>query len=569
MQLQKQKVQDILKTLPVGYYLKRALKVQLSENGSSWYYRMTDELNVSMEQLQKAVEDLENVDNTQLEKIVRSLMYHEVAHALLTPRVQEMTTELNIFEDERIERLTFNYFQGVDFKQLNRLINGKDLHKPENVTQFFFMIVRFGIGPKKLVNHVRKIVHKYAYVNTNSDYLTTNEYYAAVKKFYYICKNEWNKLQHQKQVEEQKKQAQMKKEQEETQQAEIENEQSQIQQIQSQEQEPQQPSWEEQEQEQETQSQNSQSSNEQDEETNCEEEIEDEIEDERDVDADSDEDDELDDEQDEETDYEEEIEDGINYDDLFSKEFKDIATDSLQNATASLSKYQNSVLKGEFMKIINQFRTTSAYQGSAIQGYSGVMNVRQADRPDCKFFLNQNRQGNIKAFAKIKLNLFIDNSGSFHSNERAINELLYALNQVEKELDTFEYEIVTINTQINKLEKTQEFKCKRGTWLNKNIKQHFDRMQTHNCKCYNIVLFDGDAFCCKPWSENDEDYDIDVKDAAKRFSVFNTQNTVLISDLENQAYIEENCQRARKIFTGDYTTELQKNVLLALRDLLR
>lgn len=549
MQLQKQKVQDILKTLPIGYYLKRALKVQLSENGPSWYCRMTDELNMSMEQLQIAVEELENVDNTQLEKIVRSLMYHEVAHALLTPRVQEMTTELNIFEDERIERLTFNYFQGVDFKQLNRLINGKDLHKPENITQFFFMIVRFGIGPKKLVNHVRKIIHRYAYVNANTDYLTTNEYYRAVKKFYYICKNEWNKLQYQKQVEEQKKQTQMKKEQE-----------------------PQQPSWEEQE----TQSQNSQSSDEQNEETDCEEETEDE----QDVDTESDEDDEEieeedeleleDDEQDKETDYEEEIEDEIDYDDLFSKEFKDIATDSIQNATILLNKYQNSILKSEFMKIINQFRTTSAYQGSAIQGYSGVMNVRQADRQDCKFFLNQNRQGNIRAFTKIKLNLFIDNSGSFYSNERAINELLYALNQVEDELDTFEYEIVTINTQIDKLEKAQEFSCSGGTWLNKDIKQHFDRMQTHNCKCYNIVLFDGDAFCSRHCSyDDDTELNISIEDAAKRFSVFNTQNTVLISDLENQAYIEENCQRARKIFTNDYTTELQKNVLLALRDLLR
>ena len=66
--------------------------------------------------------------------------------------------------------------------------------------------------------------------------------------------------------------------------------------------------------------------------------------------------------------------------------------------------------------------------GSAINAYSGVFDPRSVGRQDYKYFIQKNRAGNVKRFSKIKLNLFIDDSGSFKDSENVVNsnKLLFA-----------------------------------------------------------------------------------------------------------------------------------------------
>ena len=72
----------------------------------------------------------------ELEVIVRTLLYHEVSHAILTPILTDLDdfsfTNFNIFEDERIEVLEDKTFLDVNFKGLLQTLEVADLSIPTN-----------------------------------------------------------------------------------------------------------------------------------------------------------------------------------------------------------------------------------------------------------------------------------------------------------------------------------------------------------------------------------------------------------------------------------------------------
>ena len=100
----------ILKTLPVGYYCGGRINVTLDKNEPTSYFRHEDNsIVISYPIISKGLEAV--TDETWKETAVRSMLYHEVSHAILTPdsymKDEESTTMLevlNIFEDERKRR---------------------------------------------------------------------------------------------------------------------------------------------------------------------------------------------------------------------------------------------------------------------------------------------------------------------------------------------------------------------------------------------------------------------------------------------------------------------------------
>lgn len=149
--------QDVLKTLPVGYYLGHPVSLRLDPTGDSTYIELDCErVTVSYKNICTALENAP--DDIDPEPIIRALLYHEISHALLTPRGLLSTANsdliykccsrykngtdkaayirdhvhdiINIFEDERIETTCRNYYMNVDFKRLVVLLNGD----PKNFT---------------------------------------------------------------------------------------------------------------------------------------------------------------------------------------------------------------------------------------------------------------------------------------------------------------------------------------------------------------------------------------------------------------------------------------------------
>lgn len=161
--------EQILDTLPIGYYAGRRVRVALQDDIPTSYYSPTeDQITISYPIIREGVSKV--IDETDIETTIRSMMYHEVSHAILTPTRLEMREEqkdvVNIFEDERIETILRDYYYGVNFRQQVYVLNN-GIHDPKNATDAFYNAVRFGLAPKKILDDINHLISKYGKMTRN------------------------------------------------------------------------------------------------------------------------------------------------------------------------------------------------------------------------------------------------------------------------------------------------------------------------------------------------------------------------------------------------------------------
>lgn len=484
MNISKAQVETILKTLPIGYYIGRNIKVSLSESEEcSFYDQINDEILISYQQLLKPFEAVEKVED--VETFVRTMLYHEVSHAMLTPKMK-MTSILNIFEDERIETLLKDYYQNTDFKRFVKLVNNFKGEAPTTPMQAFYQIVRYRIGPQNFVDRVCMIIIKAKQINR------TNEERSSIVRSY---KDEIYQLYNDI-VDWFAKQS-------------LDNEQNQ-------------------EKKEQNNAQTSTSSNQ------------------------SSEAEKLDDSA-----------TSTNTSAVSSMfdEATHMSGQEVKETFKSISTvYYDKAFDDQIKLILRQLSTANAKNASAISAYSGVFDPRLVARDDYKYFARKNRLGNVKAYSKFRLNLFIDTSGSFRRSQNIVNCMLHSLANFEKQNQDFEFNLVTCNIgQQIRSKSHKEIECHGGNDLKDTIFDQFKSLQSKEKQVYNIVLFDGDAY-----SEARMNGRFKISQR-KEFMAFDTANTTIISDEDNEYLIERDCHRAKKIFTNRYADELMKNILSTLR----
>lgn len=236
---------------------------------------------------------------------------------------------------------------------------------------------------------------------------------------------------------------------------------------------------------------------------------------------------------------------------LDPEQVKEMIADIIESANdPSLVSY--------FQTIISNFNKKNS-KGSSINGYSGVLNPRLADRPDYKMFERPFTQKANNSFGTFHLNLFIDKSGSFWSSQTLVNKILTALSIVEKQNPNFTLDVVFCGygERVVESPRGRVLKCGGGNDLDNNIYDIYRKLQKPNTYNYNIVLFDGDAF-----SSGDRTHH-------KNFRAFDFSNCTIISDRENERYIKKSVNRARVIYTKEYTNELLDNVCKAISKAFR
>lgn len=181
-------IKSIAEGLPIGLYAKRRIPIAIDEEEPTSYYNpVSDEIVISSKIIQEGLKHVHKKKD--IEPAVRSMVYHEVSHAILTPNKMKMTDWMNIFEDERIETILGDYFLDVDFKKQVLHINGfKSLDEVPNPAPTamakFYSVVRFGIGEKKFVDEVDRIIKDYAKFNSSTYLWQTYRYIDEVKALY-------------------------------------------------------------------------------------------------------------------------------------------------------------------------------------------------------------------------------------------------------------------------------------------------------------------------------------------------------------------------------------------------
>lgn len=537
-------VEEILNKLPIGYYIGKEVKASLDMKAPTSYYDIINEhIYLSYPLVCEALDKIDReLTFEQVECIIRSIFYHEVSHAMLTPKKFKNNPQRNIFEDERMERKLDGFYYGVNFKKLVRILNNEHEEKTGNINRFFDL-VRFRKGPEKFLKRVDTLIKKYENINSMSTYWEVNNYLDDIDRLYEdFCEDD-----------------------------------------------------------DEDSFGSGVKSDKDDWSMDPFEDFFNDLFGGSDKDEDKDDEDKAssDGRDSEEEDEKEDVSSGSStsgtpgkgtesgptpepksgnpapksFDD-FDEDDEDVKVtpmtkEEMERITRSFKEmttiYYNDKLLTELTRIFNSANKANKSTGSAINTYSGVFDPRSVIRDDYKYFLQKNRAGNRKAYSKIHLNLFIDCSGSFSSSVDETNELIQCLSIIERKFDDFSFELITCGMgEYIQPKKNILFDASGGNRLDREIFKIFKKVQRSNAMNYNIVLFDGDA------NTDNEIHDDDHNDGGKaNFAAFNTQNTLIISDPSNQSRIHKYAPNARSIFTKNYSKELQKNIIEMLDILVR
>lgn len=516
-------IENILKTLPVGYYIGRNVPLKLTNENGSYYVPMDDEAYISYPMLNNVMTKIESkLNDENIERLTRTLTYHEISHAFITPKSLSINKIVNVFEDERIESMCRNYYKGVDFKELLMLINDWDgKTEPAHDTAFsvWYSLVRYHFGKPHFIIKVAALLKKYRKLHRFSDYWSSYNYKNEIMALYREVEEDFLKdeLEKQRKAEEEAKAAD----------------------------------------EEEQQNDNTGMSMNADDDNDAEES--DEM-NETESDSVGQSEEELSPEELREKQLEEQLNEMS--DEELQELFENItraADEEVKKLFENSQVYVNPGVQERLANIILANKKVTKLNASAINAYSGVFDPRSVIRDDYKWFVQQNRQGNVKQFSKIKLNLFIDNSGSFYLNKTIVNQLLFALKKLEQQKPNFTFDLITMNTRFELKKKNErELHCDGGNDIPAYAEGIIKKVQDRQSMNYNIVLFDGDALS-----------DPTEGRSGKQFKRFNMPNTVMILEDSNRKYAETYCKGIKRIYTRRYAAELIDQVCVALRFLLK
>ena len=465
-------VQSVLDTLPIGYYLGRNLDVKLSDEDTC-YDPMNDIVYISFPQIFKRLYNVET--NVDIEYILRHLLYHEVSHALLTPKEMTISDVVNIVEDQRIETVMKDFYMKVDFEEFCKFFNDYTPgQQPQSFMKFFYNIVRFHEGPEPLVKMSNYIINQFQNLTRRNMY----SYTTSINELVENCKEFWNDAENKPEDNPTASLASCSF-----------------------------GHW-----------------------GSC---------------------------------FEDVIAQSLDFNDEWPELPLRTIDELKQDICETLDRYNDPKLQEQFDQILSTVKKVNKATSSAINAYSGVFNPRSVVRDDYKWFVQQNRSGHVKQFAKIKLNLFIDCSGSFAQNDETVNKLLKCLVRLEHSNPNFEFDLIRCGEGQHLAPKNKRLQnSDEGTHLTADVVNVYQQVQDVNAQNYNIVLYDGDIECAL-YDEREK-----MKEASA-LRIFDNRSTVLIMDSENCNYCKRYIKTAKVVISNHYTMELTRNILSGLYGLVR
>jgi hypothetical protein len=526
----KEKAQSIVKTLPIAHYFKiSTLDVVFDETSPTSYIDLsTLKINVAFNNLLLALSNLDIVDVNDLtiEKIIRGCLYHELSHAILTPkRLFEVYNAwkdetpllshdlINILEDERIERTFENYYINVDFQENVNLMNGGLDCPPSNFTSFVFSIVRMHKFPKDFSESAKNtFIEKMKYVIEKPLLKVYGDGSTMLLHLYneiiQILKSEWDRLTPPTESETESK-------------GEGETPKSSLGGGES-----------------ETESESEQTDS-----TECTETSHIEYDEEKAI---------------------ENVETSILdiKKDLASKGVRDLKLDDFSSSKRFKREATKIIIR---KKGIGIEPTTSSYGYTGRLSHKKILSDESHNEETYKWFRKtfEGESYDKRDDTKI-LNIWLDQSGSFMDNDAGINIILKSLQEIEKKYN-FHFNLIKLTCDCNLI--TNDIKRFSKSFSGnalpvKKIAKTYKQVNPTGNE-FNIVLFDGDANSLDFMSERrirDEKYDFEA------LKVFNNKKSVFITECSNVAKIATNCPSCRKIIIEDssYESALEQNILDAL-----
>ena len=459
MEINFMETKAIADALPIGIYAKRRIRCSLREDeNTSFYSPMTDEIIISYPQITGALKM--TPEDEDKEVAIRSMLYHEVSHAILTGWNRRVTDQFNIFEDERIETVLNDFYLDVDFAKQVYRINGiqsnDDLKAPKNALDAFYQLVRFHKGDADLLDRVKKLLVKYAPLSKTMLNLPSGDSWWDYNREINDLFNEVKRRFGEPPVSE---------------------------------------------------------------DDGCESEDGDGSGKSGDSGKSKDGKDKKDKSGMTDGDGKKVA---IDVKDAIKKALEAGADGDMLEILKEMNSLEKVFSDGvapaydddlykKFDVIISNFNKKNN-SGASLTGYSGVFNPRSAGREDYRYFDRKATVNGTNKFGTFHLNLFLDNSGSFCDNAPIVNAVLGALVRLEKVNRNFSFDVVHcgVGEELITDKAKIGLTCDDGTKLDYDAIELYRKLQKPSTYNYNIVLYDGSC------------YDRLYNDAFKAFNHSNT-----------------------------------------------
>lgn len=493
----------IADALPIGIYAKRRIRCSLREDeNTSFYSPMTDEIIISYPQITCALKM--TPEDEDKEVAIRSMLYHEVSHAILTGWNGRATDQFNIFEDERIETVLNDFYLDVDFAKQVYRINGiqsnDDLEAPKNALNAFYQLVRFHKGDADLLDRVKKLLVKYAPLSKTMQCLPSGEGWWDYNREINDLFNEVKKRFGEPPVSE-----------------------------------------------------------------NDGDEGEDGDGSGKSGDGGKSKDGKDKKDKSGMTDGDGKKV-AVDVKDAIKKALEAGADGDMLEILKEMNSLEKVFSDGvapaydddlykKFDVIISNFNKKNN-SGASLTGYSGVFNPRSAGREDYRYFDRKATVNGTNKFGTFHLNLFLDNSGSFCDNAPIVNAVLGALVRLEKVNRNFSFDVVHcgVGEELITDKAKIGLTCDDGTKLDYDAIELYRKLQKPSTYNYNIVLYDGSC------------YDRRYNDAFKAFNHSNTTIISDISNREEiERYAPNAKQIITKRYTENLLNNIVDTLTKAFR----
>lgn len=493
----------IADALPIGIYAKRRIRCSLREDeNTSFYSPMTDEIIISYPQITGALKM--TPEDEDKEVAIRSMLYHEVSHAILTGWNGRVTDQFNIFEDERIETVLNDFYLDVDFAKQVYRINGiqsnDDLKAPKNALDAFYQLVRFHKGDTDLLDKVKKLLVKYAPLSKTMLNLPSGDGWWEYNREINDLFNEVKKRFGEPPVSE---------------------------------------------------------------DDGCESEDGDGSGKSGDSGKSKDGKDKKDKSGMTDGDGKKVA---VDVKDAIKKALEAGADGDMLEILKEMNSLEKVFSDGvapaydddlykKFDVIISNFNKKNN-SGASLTGYSGVFNPRSAGREDYRYFDRKATVNGTNKFGTFHLNLFLDNSGSFCDNAPIVNAVLGALVRLEKVNRNFSFDVVHcgVGEELITDKAKIGLTCDDGTKLDYDAIELYRKLQKPSTYNYNIVLYDGSC------------YDRRYNDAFKAFNHSNTTIISDISNREEiERYAPNAKQIITKRYTENLLNNIVDTLTKAFR----
>lgn len=493
--------QNILNTLPVGYYLGHRVAVNLSESETETYLNLEDEsITISYKMIADALTRTPEIDDP--EPLIRGLLYHEISHCLLTsrelpwiernldddryalqfgytkmwPNIKPYIHDLiNIMEDERIETILAHYYLNVNFKKNLYIINNttdpvKVAAAATTPLDKFYCAARYHVGPQEAIDNIKQCIIKHYDLTYNSGSRAWLLYAIDIINIAAMFFNNSNAVASQQQSDGTQTQTST--------------------QTQTDTQSP-----------TDTQTQNNPPQ--------------------------------------QDTNFTEEVLNKLGGIDAVTSKIKQIFKKHTTNKEAL-------AIEDRLNRIITIATKKHGQSSGASPAYCGKINPRLCQNNDYKWWLKRSNTDANKRYTKVHFNLFCDNSGSFCAFQSVMNGLLLALKHLEETNKDFTFSVVHLGDgDTLETKETMYLDTSEGSCFYSTIFDTYKKLQQPNVMNLNIVVIDGEM----------------ESEGKNGFNAFNHENCIIVTDTTNQKYISAK-HKAKCTFLNRHYAETFIDIVL-------